>query len=171
MWYPSLFCWSIWFIRFIFFYMHADSGWNHVWQYVHFSPFLPFPPLDLEASVKDFEYPSFLGFAWALILYLSLDLWYWCFPYFTVSACAFGPLIFPMLMSLVCSCVVDSIILKRRHIPGGSRGEFDIMEFLSEHRELRTKFGENGENHLFLLLRFINLASIELQKQILIFGK
>jgi hypothetical protein len=33
------------------------------------------------------------------------------------------------------------------------------------------KFGENGKNHLFLLLIFINLASLELRQQILIFGK
>jgi hypothetical protein len=32
-------------------------------RYVHFSPFLPFSPLDLEASMKGFVYPSFFGCA------------------------------------------------------------------------------------------------------------
>jgi hypothetical protein len=53
-------------------------------------------------------------------------------------------------------------LLKRRHLPGGSRGKFDGMECGYEHREFRTKFGENGENRLFLLLRFINPTSFEL---------
>ena len=45
------------------------------------------------------------------------------------------------------------------------------MECGHEHREFGTKFGENGENHLFLLLRFINPARLELRQQILIFDK
>jgi hypothetical protein len=36
-------------------------------------------------------------------------------------------------------------VLKRRHLPGGSGGEFDLMECGKKHREFRTKFGENGE--------------------------
>jgi hypothetical protein len=36
---------------------------------------------------------------------------------------------------------------------------------------IQTNFGENGKNHLFLLLRFINPTSLELRQQILIFGK
>jgi hypothetical protein len=55
-------------------------------------------------------------------------------------------------------------VLKRRHLPGGSRGESDSMECGYEYREFRTNLGENGENHLFLLLRFINPASFELRQ-------
>jgi hypothetical protein len=47
-------------------------------------------------------------------------------------------------------------VLKRRHLLGGSRGKSDSMECRYEYREFKSKLGENGENHLFLLLRFIN---------------
>jgi hypothetical protein len=53
-------------------------------------------------------------------------------------------------------------VLKRRHLPSGSRGEYDSMECGYEYREFRSKFGENGENHLFFLRRFINPARFEL---------
>jgi hypothetical protein len=43
-------------------------------------------------------------------------------------------------------------VLKRRHLPGGSRGESDSMECGYEYKEFMSKLGENGENHLFLLL-------------------
>jgi hypothetical protein len=52
--------------------------------------------------------------------------------------------------------------LKRRHLLGGSRGESDSMECGYEYREFKTKLGENGENHLFLFLQFINPARFEL---------
>jgi hypothetical protein len=55
-------------------------------------------------------------------------------------------------------------VLKRRNLLGGSRGKYEIMEFGYEYREFRTKFGENGENYLFLLLRIINLAIFELRQ-------
>jgi hypothetical protein len=42
-------------------------------------------------------------------------------------------------------------VLKRRHLPGGSRGESKCMECGYKYREFRTKIGDNGENHLFLL--------------------
>jgi hypothetical protein len=45
------------------------------------------------------------------------------------------------------------------------------MECGYEYGEFRTKFGEIGENHLFLLLRFINPTSFELGQQILEFCK
>jgi hypothetical protein len=53
--------------------------------------------------------------------------------------------------------------LNRRHLLGGSRGESERTECGYEYREFRTKLGENGENHLFLLLRFINPTSFELR--------
>jgi hypothetical protein len=55
-------------------------------------------------------------------------------------------------------------VLKRRHLLGGSRGESDSMECRYKYREFRTKIGDNGENHLFLLLRFINPARFELRQ-------
>jgi hypothetical protein len=55
-------------------------------------------------------------------------------------------------------------ILKRRHLLGGSRGESDSMECGYEYIEFITKLGENGENHLFLLLQFINPARFELRQ-------
>jgi hypothetical protein len=55
-------------------------------------------------------------------------------------------------------------VLKRRHILGGSRGEYDRMECGYEYREFNNNLGENGENNLFLLLRFINLASFKLRQ-------
>jgi hypothetical protein len=54
-------------------------------------------------------------------------------------------------------------VLKRRYLPGGFGGESDKMECGYEYKKFRTKFGENGENYLFLLLRFINPASFELR--------
>jgi hypothetical protein len=45
------------------------------------------------------------------------------------------------------------------------------MECGYEHREFKTNFGENGENHLFLLFIFISPASFELRQQILVFCK
>jgi hypothetical protein len=38
------------------------------------------------------------------------------------------------------------------------------MECGYKKREFRTKFGENGENHLFLILRFVNPTSLELRQ-------
>jgi hypothetical protein len=61
-------------------------------------------------------------------------------------------------------------VLKRRHLPSGSRGEFDSIKCRYEYREFRINLGENGENHLFLL-QFINLASFELRQLILEFCK
>jgi hypothetical protein len=61
-------------------------------------------------------------------------------------------------------CQAFDKVLKRRHLLGGSRGESDSMECGYEYREFRSKLGENGENHLFLLLRFINPASFELRQ-------
>jgi hypothetical protein len=55
-------------------------------------------------------------------------------------------------------------VLKRRHLPGGSKGESDSMECVYEYIEFRTKIGDNCENHFFLLLRFINPARFELQQ-------
>jgi hypothetical protein len=55
-------------------------------------------------------------------------------------------------------------VLKRRHLLGGSRGESDSMEYGYEYREFRSKLGENVENLLFLLLRFINPARFELRQ-------
>jgi hypothetical protein len=52
-------------------------------------------------------------------------------------------------------------VLKRRHLLGGSKGEYERMECGYEYREFRNKLGENGENLLFLLLRFINPGSFE----------
>ena len=45
-----------------------------------------------------------------------LDFFYLWLPSCTMSACALGPLIMPMLMSLVCSCVRDSIKSSRKGI-------------------------------------------------------
>jgi hypothetical protein len=55
-------------------------------------------------------------------------------------------------------------VLTRRHLPGGSEGEFDRMECGYEYREFRTKIGENGENDLYLLRRFINPTRFELRQ-------
>ena len=133
--YPRLFLWSIWVIISIFFRMHADSGWNPLWQYVHFSPFLPFSiwirrnrwrVLSTLPS-SDLHELSFFP--------LSLYFLYWWLPSCTVSACAFGPLIFPMLISLFCSCVRDSIRTSREGIfqvaPEGSLTEWNVDKKLS----------------------------------------
>jgi hypothetical protein len=53
----------------IYMFLHTCGLWME-----SFIPFLPFPPLDPEASLKGFEYPSFFGFACSFILYLYLDL-------------------------------------------------------------------------------------------------
>ena len=55
-------------------------------------------------------------------------------------------------------------VLKRRYLLGGSKGESNSMECGYEYREFRSNLGGNGENHLFLLLQFINPASFELQQ-------
>jgi hypothetical protein len=54
-------------------------------------------------------------------------------------------------------------VLKRRNLLGGSRAEYDRMECGYKCREFRSNLGENGENHFFLLRRFINPASFELR--------
>jgi hypothetical protein len=79
-----------------------------------------------------------------------------------VSACALGPWIAHVDELGFLLCQGFDKVLKRRHLAGGSKGESDNMECGYEYIEFRTNLGENGENHLFLLLRFINPASFEL---------
>jgi hypothetical protein len=61
-------------------------------------------------------------------------------------------------------CQVFDKVLQRRHLLDGSRGESDSIECRYEFKEFRTKLGDNGENHFFFLLRFINPARFELRQ-------
>jgi hypothetical protein len=55
-------------------------------------------------------------------------------------------------------------VLKRRHLSAGSRGESDRMECGYQYIEFRTKLGQIGANHFFLLLRFINPTRFKLRQ-------